>query len=255
MGKEVSRQDLQAEQYGFPYHWLPWVHDSAWAVDRVLTWGYDYLALLEVMRDSVLTSSPQRVLDLGCGDGRLAHTLLRAGVPEVIGIDVTEQAVLFARAFNHHFRDRSHFHTARVQDLDLQGFDVTVAMEVLEHIPEKDIPNTVLGIWERTQPGGKLIVSVPTLRLALQPKHERHYTEGLLRKHLSPHFSIQSTMYVRRASRTATWLRRIAFNRVYALRHPMLLRYLTHIYRRRILMADSSSGTHLVAVSTRVASS
>jgi SAM-dependent methyltransferase len=104
----------------------------------------------------------RRVLDLGCGTGRLAADLAAAGL-KVDGIDVEERAVaigqrimarrgLDVRLFAGDVHDEGH-------PVAAGGYDVVVCTEVLEHV----------GPWRELlarggallRPGGLLIVSVP----------------------------------------------------------------------------------------------
>ena len=94
-------------------------------------------------------TNPARVLDVGCGDGRLAVELARLGVPEVVGVDLVEQAIAFARAFSAPIASQLRFECLRVQDLDVGTFDTAVMMEVLEHIPAAELDAVIGALWQR----------------------------------------------------------------------------------------------------------
>lgn len=244
----MSRRDLQAERYRFPYHWLPHAEGDAWCAGRALLWGHEYLAVLSTVRDLVTARNPARVLDFGCGDGRLASELLASGVPEVVGVDLVEQAVAFARAFNLGYGDRAIFRCEPVEQLNLGSFDVAVVMEVLEHVPDGELAPVVGALHDRLDPEGCLILSVPTTNAPLNPRHERHYTLELLRAHLLPRFEPVEVRYVHRLSLAERWVRRLFVNRIACLLEPALRRRATSWYERRIWHADAHDGAHLVAV-------
>jgi ubiquinone/menaquinone biosynthesis C-methylase UbiE len=111
----------------------------------------------------------ERVLDVGCGEGRFAAALLDAGV-EVVGVDVAAEPLRRARA--------------RRADLDLRlisaegswplpdsSFDAVWAGETIEHVA--DTAGWLSEVRRVLRPGGQLLLSTPAhgrlamLRLAL----------------------------------------------------------------------------------------
>jgi 2-polyprenyl-3-methyl-5-hydroxy-6-metoxy-1,4-benzoquinol methylase len=242
---------IQSDEYDFPYHWIPEDRAGRWTVSRVATNGFEYLGLLVAVRDLVLGRSPQRVLEIGCGDGHLAGQLATGEVPEIVGVDLVEQAIGYAKAFNARHSPRTRFYTTAVQELGEADFDVAVAMEVLEHIPEGVLPEVVVAIWERVRPGGWFVVSVPTDNMPVSAKHERHYTVELLATHLAPHFDVVETHYQHRITRQQVWLSRALANRFVAVRHPAALRAAASYYRRRLQPARSHDGVQLIVVARR----
>jgi 2-polyprenyl-3-methyl-5-hydroxy-6-metoxy-1,4-benzoquinol methylase len=242
-----ARAERQATQYEFPYHWLPSTDDGTASLGRALSWGLEYLAVLDATAELIAGAAPARVLDFGCGDGRLAVELARRGVPEVVGVDVVEQAIAFARAFAAPLGARVQFDCVSVEELDAGTFDVAVAMEVLEHIADDDLGRIVEALWRRVREDGTLVVSVPTTNVSLIAKHERHYTEELLRRHLAPRFEIVAVAYVHRVGVTTRALRRVLTNRLVSLEESHLRRAVTDLYRRVGRSARPDDGAHLVA--------
>jgi 2-polyprenyl-3-methyl-5-hydroxy-6-metoxy-1,4-benzoquinol methylase len=249
---QTARFERQASQYGFPYHWLPSNDGSGPAIGRTLAWGLEYLAVLDTTADLVMASSPQRVLDLGCGDGRLAVELARRGVDAVVGVDLVEQAIAFARAFGAPLATRVRFECTPIEALEEGDFDVAVAMEVLEHIPVQALGAVLDATWQRVRAGGRFVVSVPTTNVPLIAKHERHYTESLLREHVLPHFEVESVVFVHRASRFNRLLRRIYTNRLVTLEEPHLRRAASKLYERYGRGAAPDDGAHMLATCRRI---
>ncbi len=101
----------------------------------------------------------ERVLDVGCGEGRFTEDLATAGA-SVVGLDVAEEPLRRARA------------RARADALDLRlveperewslpdaSFDVVWAGEVIEHVADTGL---LLSEARRVLvPGGRLLLSTP----------------------------------------------------------------------------------------------
>jgi 2-polyprenyl-3-methyl-5-hydroxy-6-metoxy-1,4-benzoquinol methylase len=99
----------------------------------------------------------ERVLDIGCGEGRFAGELLREGA-EVVGIDVAEEPLRRARTL-HPELDLRLVGSDGPWELPDGGFDVVWAGEVLEHVAD-----TAAWLSEARRvlrSGGRLLLSTP----------------------------------------------------------------------------------------------
>jgi 2-polyprenyl-3-methyl-5-hydroxy-6-metoxy-1,4-benzoquinol methylase len=113
------------------------------------------------LADCPSASSPERegpVLDLGCGPGIQARAIADLG-NEVVGIDVSEEAVEIARRRVPEGRFfTSDIYALPWAELD-HGFDVVLAMEVIEHLY---YPRLLFQAARRClRPGGTFILSTP----------------------------------------------------------------------------------------------
>ncbi len=239
-----------AAKYEFPYHHLADTSAGTWKAHRNLSWGYEYLVYLSAVVDEITSLSPRKLLEVGCGDGRLISELLESGISGITAIDIDERATLFAKAFN--FGQGADIHVGDIRGLPESGFDGVVAVEVIEHIPDSELPSIVRAIWERTAPGAFFVVSVPTTNRPVTPAHFRHYDLELLQQHVSPYFTVEQSRYVHKSGVREMLLRKLAMNRLFLLNNPTLLRLFGSIYRRVTRSANSSSGLHLLAVARRV---
>jgi glycosyltransferase involved in cell wall biosynthesis len=98
-------------------------------------------------------SSPKRILDLGCSDGRLGELLRLAG-HTVTGVDVTKHKDVAARLDSFVEADLN----KGLPDLE-SDFDIVIGADVLEHLLE---PEMVLkGLHKVLAPGGLVLVSIP----------------------------------------------------------------------------------------------
>jgi 3' terminal RNA ribose 2'-O-methyltransferase Hen1 len=131
--------------------------DSA-AHDREERTFEDQVRLRDARIGSIMASlrsaGARRVIDLGCGDGRLLQALMRDGQFErVVGMDVSAQALAVAGRRLHvdtmspKQRERLELFQGSLtyRDRRLEGHDAAVLMEVVEHLdPER------LGALERS---------------------------------------------------------------------------------------------------------
>ncbi len=102
----------------------------------------------------------QKVLDLGCGSGRLFKVLQNKNI-KYIGIDNSEKLLLEAQ--KQYPEDREKFWKADALDLPFMDneFDTIVSIAVLQHIPSKEYRIKFLKESLRTlNTGGKLILTV-----------------------------------------------------------------------------------------------
>lgn len=97
-----------------------------------------------------------RVLDLGCGNGRHAIYFAREGM-QACGIDISETAIEWARDWARRERLSVEFRVGSVKQLPYpdQHFDVVVSHGVLDHISMNDARQAV-GEVARVLPGGGL---------------------------------------------------------------------------------------------------
>ena len=94
--------------------------------------------------DLINKVKPARVLELGCGSGRLAFDLVtRAGVGHVTGVDISEHAVAFAneRAKSLGMTDKLNFVASSIADLDFNAqkpYDFVLGMGLTPYLNEME---------------------------------------------------------------------------------------------------------------------
>jgi len=100
----------------------------------------------------------RRALDVGCGAGLLAEPLARLGA-DVTGVDAAEDNVRVAAAHAAAGGLAITYRCGDVAEMDLAGFDLVTAMEVVEHVADK--PAFVAALARALDADGLMILSTP----------------------------------------------------------------------------------------------
>ena len=242
----TDRQEVQEQEYAFPYHYL-----DLWVDSNRLLWSIEYLSLIQnVMRRLGTTVAGLHVLEIGCGDGRICHELHRAGA-QVTGVDYSEAALAFARAFNPHVP----FVCADAATMDLdEEFDAAVMVEALEHFIPETIPAVLENIVKHLLPGGRLVVTVPSSNVPVSAKHYQHFTAATLTRTLGSQFKVVGVWaYSRicRAARAFEAMRALGYFLYPLRRRAPCDRYfegLRTFYDEHLANAEADQGRGLIAI-------
>src|SRR2546425_4882985 len=117
----------------------------------------------------------RRVLDVACGTGYGSHLLRRAGASAVVGVDISEEAVGYART---HYADPGveflRGDAQAVSQLVTGPFGAVVSFETIEHITEPT--RFVRECRALLADDGLLICSVPN-DVLLKPNNPYHVHE------------------------------------------------------------------------------
>lgn len=121
----------------------------------------------------------KRVLDVACGEGYGSALLGEWGAAEVLGVDISADAIVAARALFE--RPGVSFIEGDVCALtnvlgDVPRFDLIVSFETMEHLA--DVSGFVGGIARYQAEGGVVVISCPNdhIEEAKNPFHRRLYT-------------------------------------------------------------------------------
>lgn len=235
---------IQDKQYNFPYHYLPHF-DEKGAVQRyrVLTWGLEYLCYLKHVEEMVKKIQPSSVLEVGCGDGRLTG-ILAEHYPKVLGVDISEKAILLAQGIH----GKNTFQNIDAANLE-ENFDVVIAMEVLEHIPDEYVSSFLKTLSDRTNDGGSVIITVPSKILPLHPKHYRHYDIELFQQQLNEantELEITTFEHIYKKSFGTKLYQKISNNRFFYFECHFWRRWIWKNTWKKNRFAKANTGHHLV---------
>lgn len=129
--------------------------------------------------DRLAPTPDARILDAGCGSGRMLDELVRWG--RVSGLDCEPAGIAAA-----HSRGHADVRLGAVEELPWPDgtFDLVTCLDVIEHTP--DDRRTLAELRRVTRPGGHLLVTVPAYpRLwsahDVACHHYRRYTRDSLR--------------------------------------------------------------------------
>src|SRR5262245_5021126 len=118
---------------------------------------------------AVRASGAKRVLDLGCGEGRLLSELVQDhAFTEIVGMDVSARSLEIAarrlrlERMNERQRERLRLIQGALtyRDERLVGFDAAILMEVIEHVELGRLPAVERAVFEYAQPA-TVVVTTP----------------------------------------------------------------------------------------------
>ena len=104
----------------------------------------------------------ERILDAGCGYGRLARTVRDARPQAVI------EGVEFCGAFAEQFENSiGRCHRVPIQEFRPErSYDAILIVTLLMYLSEAERPRVLSALWESLNPGGRLICIEPAAELA-----------------------------------------------------------------------------------------
>jgi SAM-dependent methyltransferase len=243
------KETIQEAQYDFPYHYIPGMaqpHPRA----RYLSWGLEYIVYQQAIAQELERHTCiQRVLEVGCGDGSFLNRYCRAQTK--MGCDLSHRAIRHAAAFA---SDSTTYHSSPA--IDISGsFDAVVAIEVLEHIADREEAAFLRGLADRVSDDGLLVVMVPSTIRPVHKKHYRHYSEDSLRRALTgalPDWSIVAVRGIYSETTLERWYFRLTMNKLWVISISIIERFfLKQKLKNAHVRVDRAAHLMIIAKRTR----
>jgi len=134
------------------------LYEDERAVQRLLRPGL--FRRRELALEAVRSHQAPRVLDVGCGSGRIGELILRDGAREWVGVDFSEPMLALAEQRLERFGDRVRIVHGDFLEVTPSGpYDVVVAVGLFDYLPEPDV--FLARMAELCAPGGSLVASFP----------------------------------------------------------------------------------------------
>jgi SAM-dependent methyltransferase len=128
----------------------------------------------ELAADTVGRYDRPRVLDVGCGSGRIGEFVLGAGASHYVGIDFSEPMIELARQRLARYQDQVELITDDFLNATLNGsFDVVLAVGLFDYLPNAQEFSDKM--FELTAGGGCLVASFPSWSLLKGPVRKVRY--------------------------------------------------------------------------------
>lgn len=245
---------FQDKQYEFPYHYIPhlsYYRNGSYApfIHRSLKWGFEYITYTSHILNEIEKLSPRSILDIGCGDGALLNSMNFNEDCITTGIDLSEKAISFAKAFS----KCASFSCIDVKDINSK-YQVVTLVEVLEHIPTEEIStflNYIDGIIEED---GYFMISVPTDNIPLNKKHFRHYNQSLLNQHIDSNMNLTlvDEKYLYSDSKLLKFLVSIFNNRFFIVNSYFLNNLFWKLHKKFFFFSNKEKGAHLFRVYKKI---
>ncbi len=241
---------LQEDQYLSPYHHF--VDFDKKKSYQFLYWGIEYYGYVSfILKLISKVRKKTNIAEVGCGDGKISLEIAKM-LPSssVEGYDLAGQAIQFAKSYSYHLPNCS-FHEKDFKNSD-KKYDLILAVEVLEHIPDNEINSFCNTISKKLNNDGNFIISVPSTNLPLNKKHYRHYNIEILKRQIGNDFVIKEYFYVHNEnSLLYKFIRSLLINRLFILNVNSIRKFLFNYYKNNLIDANINTGSHLIAVCTK----
>ena len=154
-----------------------------WQLDGFLATGdADVAALLEICAEVARPKRRERVLDFGCGVGRLARPFARE-FAEYVGVDVAEGMVNHARELHADLQNCTFVLGGDLGAFADASFDLVFANLVLQHLPSRPaVERSVLELLRVVRRDGLLVFQLPSRLAPTRRLQPRRRVYALLRR-------------------------------------------------------------------------
>ncbi len=237
---KLSKEQLEQEkEYKIPYHHL---------LKKGELRGIEYFSYLDIIIRLLKEYNPEKILDVGCGDGRVAKELNKH-FKNIVGVDYSRRAISFAKRFSPNVPFGVIDFTKEINKYKSK-FGAVVCVEVLEHIQPQKLGMFVDNISKTLKKEGVVIVTTPTTNLKLQQKHHQHFNEKKLDYLFSKSFIKKKVIYHSNKFTNLIFFifRGVFTNRFYDIKIKPINLTISKFYRLFVEKANESNGQRIIYV-------
>lgn len=237
---------IQENEYKTPYHHLV-SFEKDYKQYESLGWGLEYYSYVNCVLNYIKKSKVKQIVEVGCGDGKILLELAKQNPNKnFTGFDLSKKAIAFARAFslgmkNLNFYDKDFSRNKK-------KYDLILCLEVLEHIPDKEVKKFIKILYDNLSKNGKLIFSVPTTNRKLISKHHRHYDLKLLKEQLNDFFRIEENFYLHKQNLFYKIIKNFLENPFFICKGKTGINFMKNLYIKLCKNANSENGSHLITI-------
>ena len=234
------KQFYQEEEYCFPYHYIGQFENNQFRHYFLDTWSINYVTTIEYLLKKIEVSPISRIVDIGCGDGRLSRELSLAFQSSVIiGIDYYKRAIALASAMNPNITNLKFQSLDITKEHTLDPFDIALLVEVFEHIPTENAEQFIERVRMLLRKGGILYLTVPHENKSIEYKHFQHFSVEKIVNYLLPYFDIAEVVPFEKISWRWELILKVLSNGLFILSSPRLLSMIYCWYKNKFFFCTS----------------
>ena len=248
-----KKQQIQEEEYQFPYHYIPFNKDGKFSQTIEWTWGYQYLATCDLIADLIEAIKFYSLMDVGCGDGRLLQILAgKFKDKSFTGIDYSERCINIAKGLNTHVNVS--YNQANIINSNLsEQFDIITLIEVLEHIHPDNVNKFLKGVHKNLKKSGILIMTVPSKNKTVSEKHYQHFSKGDLKSLLENNrFQVKRIIFLAKQGRIAGRLVNYMIKLWRLFPNTRLSGILYNLYKKNLLIGNENNTGRILIIAQKV---
>lgn len=147
--------------------------------EEIFTWPYRSELEIPMLKTLLGDVSGKAVLDFGCGPGTFTRWLKRLGARQVVGYDISEGMLSYARN-REEIEQAGLIYTSDISRYE-QQFDIVLAVYVMPYAPDRlTLTHMVRDMADVLKPGGRLITLPLNPAFHPDPDYYRPYGIRLL---------------------------------------------------------------------------